>query len=95
MISAARLVARSNIAPRVVTALGSTRSMAIGGDFGSKVRHYFLMFTPVSQLLRPIYVSVMSGGYAAVTNNYDTILNLLATIVKVAINFNEKHYHLT
>lgn len=75
MISAARLVARSNFAPRVVTALGSTRSMAIGGDFGSKVLHYFLMFTPVSQLLRPKYVSVMSGGYvAAVTNNYDVIL---------------------
>mmetsp|Transcript_21950 Transcript_21950/g.35714 ORF Transcript_21950/g.35714 Transcript_21950/m.35714 type:complete len:118 (+) Transcript_21950:160-513(+) len=40
MISAARFVsnsiARSNIAPRAVTALGSTRSMAIQDKFASK-----------------------------------------------------------
>jgi len=30
-------IARTSAMPRVVTAIGSTRSMAIGGDYASKV----------------------------------------------------------
>ena len=42
-------IARTHVVPRVVTALGATRWMAVGGSFGKKVS--YLLFVEPQKVL--------------------------------------------